>query len=132
MDNQLKFIGEINTPYKELSQCPMDSFYSEEICSLTIFEEYAKGLFALERGQKIILLYWLDKAERKVDITSSRNKNVKGLRGTFALRTPARPNPIGLSIVVIEDIEENKIFVKGLDCLDKTMLLDIKPVFDEA
>ena len=71
------------------------------------------------------VIYWLHQSRR--DLVLQSPKNNKSTRGTFSLRSPVRPNPIGTSIVKLVGIEGNTVLVRGLDCLDETPLLDIKP-----
>jgi tRNA (Thr-GGU) A37 N-methylase len=71
------------------------------------------------------VIYWLHQSRR--DLVLQSPKNNKNTRDTFSLRSPVRPNPIGTSIVKLVAIEGNVILVRGLDCLDETPLLDIKP-----
>jgi tRNA (Thr-GGU) A37 N-methylase len=80
----------------------------------------------LEAGREILVLYWLEQADR----TKLRQNpaHIGKLTGTFALRSPHRPNPIGAAIAKIEGIIGNTVTVRGLDCLDGTSLIDIKPI----
>jgi tRNA (Thr-GGU) A37 N-methylase len=71
------------------------------------------------------VIYWLHLSRR--DLVLQSPKNNKSTRGTFSLRSPVRPNPIGTSIVKLVGIEGNAVLVRGLDCLDETPLLDLKP-----
>ncbi len=133
-NNTLVFIGEVSSPYKSIDACPRNVSLNDDFSTLHIYEEYKKGLFALEKSQKILILYWLDQIpqdRRHVDITTSRGGGDE-LYGTFAIRTPYRPNPIGIAELEIADITENSILVQGLDCLDGTKLIDIKPVLKNA
>ncbi len=125
MNNELIFIGEIETPYKQLSGCPKNVGIEGAICKVKIYDEYKEGLYGLQKGNKIVILYWLDKSSRTVSIAEGFSG--KGELGTFARRTPNRPNPIGLATLEIIGISENEISVTGLDCLDGTKLIDIKP-----
>ena len=77
------------------------------------------------RLRELEVLYWLNQSQRNLVLQSPRNDGVT--RGTFALRSPVRPNPIGTSIVALIAVEESALIVRGLDCLDGTPLLDIKP-----
>lgn len=74
-------------------------------------------------GQYVLMLYWLEYARRDL-FMQQRMKEIKGI---FALRSPHRPNPIGAAILPIEEIGQHYILVRGLDCLERTPLLDIKP-----
>ncbi len=79
----------------------------------------------LEAQAHIMVLYWLDRAERTVGTGPSHGG--PGIHGTFNKRTPNRPNPIGVAVVHIEEIQGTVLLVKGLDCVTGTKLLDIKP-----
>mgnify|MGYP001792944571 FL=1 len=71
------------------------------------------------------VIYWLHQSRR--DLVLQSPKNNQSTRGTFSLRSPVRPNPIGTSIVKLVRVEGPTVLVRGLDCLDETPLLDIKP-----
>jgi len=71
------------------------------------------------------VIYWLHRSRR--DLVLQSPKNNKSTRGAFSLRSPVRPNPIGTSIVKLVGVEGSTVLVRGLDCLDETPLLDIKP-----
>ncbi len=127
----LKFIGEIKTPYTTIEQCPRNISKDGPACTLAVYSEYQKGLKGLSAGEKILILYWLDMSEDSPMEQTSLDDGTT--RGVFSLRSPHRPNPIGAAIVKIENMTENTIEVKGLDCLSGTKLLDIKPaIMDEA
>jgi len=83
------------------------------------------GLTGLQPGQKILILYWFENTDRTTNKQESNNG--EELIGTFALRSPHRPNPIGAAVLPIETIDNGVVSVKGLDCLNGTHLLDIKP-----
>lgn len=124
---QLEFIGQIRTPYTDISQCP-NNIQSQDgpVCEIQLRSQYHQGLVGLEVGQKILVLYWLSGANRQPEMMQGKN-------GTFALRSPHRPNPIGAAVLPIESIDERVIKVRGLDCLDGTPLVDIKPaIYFEA
>lgn len=90
-------------------------------------EKYEEALTGLKQGQKILILYWFDKSKRDVLTQSNVHKADGEVVGTFALRSPNRPNPIAASEVYIDSIDKNHVLVKGLDCLNGTALLDVKP-----
>ncbi len=125
MKATVQSIGLIETPYNSLDECPGNIEAEGPICSLVIKKEWTNYLFGLEPGMAILILYWFEKADRGKIQQHSR---VTGqLLGVFALRTPNRPNPIGAAVVNIEKIENEIIYVRGLDCLNGTPLIDIKP-----
>jgi tRNA-Thr(GGU) m(6)t(6)A37 methyltransferase TsaA len=125
MQATLKSIGHITTPYTSLGECPSNIDPDGPLCTLVIDDEYKDGLLGLEIGQEILILYWFDNTDRSLIRQTSRSGG--GVVGTFALRSPHRPNPIAAAVLPIEAIDGGRVSVKGLDCLDGTWLLDIKP-----
>jgi len=125
MDKRLTFIGEIRTPYETLDQCPRNVQPDGPLCRLVLDNNFKEGLEGLLPGQQILILYWFDGVDRTLTRQPARGTGAP--MGTFALRSPHRPNPIGAAVLIIEDIDETQVMVRGLDCLDRTPLLDIKP-----
>ncbi|MCG8487031.1 MAG: SAM-dependent methyltransferase [Chromatiales bacterium] len=125
MSSTLKYIGHINTPYRALEDCPNNVNLNGPLCQLVIHDAYIDGLVGLKKGQQILILYWFENTDRGA--IQQKSNQGDGLIGTFALRSPHRPNPIGAAVLPIEGIENGVVFVKGLDCLNGTHLLDIKP-----
>jgi tRNA-Thr(GGU) m(6)t(6)A37 methyltransferase TsaA len=126
-DASLYFIGRIHTPWHRRDDCPKNARESDAVCTVTLDMRWVDGLAGLETASHVILLYWMDKARR--DLALQAPRHYAEPRGTFALRSPARPNPIALSVARLLRIEGNRLSVVGLDCLDNTPLLDIKPYF---
>ena len=126
-DASLYFIGRIHTPWQQRDECPKNARASDAVCTIVVDPRWARGLSGLETASHVIVLYWMDQARRDLVVQSPRHYAERN--GTFALRSPARPNPIALSVARLERIEGNTLFVVGLDCLDDTPLLDIKPYF---
>ncbi len=118
-------IGQIITPYRTLEECPRNISLDGPVCRLVVNENLRDGLMGLQAGQHILILYWFDRADRTVLQQNSRRTGE--LTGVFALRTPNRCNPIGAAVLPIESIEGTTITVRGLDCLNGTPLVDIKP-----
>jgi tRNA-Thr(GGU) m(6)t(6)A37 methyltransferase TsaA len=118
-------IGEIITPYKTLAECPRNIDPDGPPCELILRDDLRDGLLGLTAGQHILILYWLEHADRSS--TRQNSRRTGELAGVFALRTPNRPNPIGAAVLPIEKIDDGVITVRGLDCLNGTPLLDIKP-----
>lgn len=126
-------IGVIHSPFTDLAQMPIQPGGGLSAPgSIEIFPEYAEGLRDLDGFSHIILLYHLHKAGKpRLLVTPFLDAKAHGV---FATRAPVRPNPIGLSVVRLDRIEGNLLFVDGLDILDGTPLLDLKPYipsFDE-
>jgi tRNA-Thr(GGU) m(6)t(6)A37 methyltransferase TsaA len=126
-DASLYFIGRIRTPWQRRENCPKNGRESDAVCAVELDPRWAAGLSGLETVSHVLLLYWMDKARRDLLVQSPRHYAER--RGTFALRSPARPNPIAASVARLLRIDGNTLSVVGLDCLDNTPLLDIKPYF---
>jgi len=126
-DASLYYIGRIRTPWKRREDCPKNARGSDAVCTIELDPRWAEGLQGLETVSHVLLLYWMDQARRDLVLQSPRHYAEH--RGTFALRSPARPNPIAVSVARLVRIEGNKLSVVGVDCLDDTPLLDIKPYF---
>lgn len=130
MEATLKFIGHINTPYNSIEECPNNIDRNGPLCQLVVDNKFKDGLLGLEQGQEILILYWFENTDRSA--TKQESSAGDDMIGTFALRSPHRPNPIGAAILPIDAIETGSITVKGLDCLNGTHPLDIKPaIFHE-
>jgi tRNA-Thr(GGU) m(6)t(6)A37 methyltransferase TsaA len=126
-DASLYFIGRIRTPWRRRDECPKNARESEAECTIVLDPRWADGLKALESASHIIVLYWMHEARR--DLVRQAPRHYREQRGTFALRSPVRPNPIALSVARLVRIDANRLTVVGIDCLDNTPLLDIKPYF---
>ena len=126
-DAGVYFIGKIRTPWKERKDCPKNARESDAVCTVELDPRWAKGLKEVKTCSHIILLYWMGKAPRNLVLQVPRHYGEP--RGTFALRSPARPNPIALSVVRLLKVEGGTLSVVGLDCLDGTPLIDLKPYF---
>lgn len=126
-DASLYFIGRVRTPWRRRDECPKNARESDAVCAVVLDPRWADGLKGLETASHVILLYWMDQARR--DLVLQAPRHYAEQRGTFALRSPVRPNPIALSVARLVGIEGNTLSVVGIDCLDNTPLLDIKPYF---
>lgn len=124
-ESHLVFIGHIETPYPTPADCPYTVNPGGPECRIVVQQRYAAGLSGLEVGGRILVLYWLDKASRSKPLVAERRSGK--VAGAFAARTPHRPNPIGAALVAIHAIDGAVIKVRGLDCVNGTPLLDIKP-----
>ncbi len=131
MDNiTLKPIGVIHTPYQTDENAPRQSANSREIGEVELRPELAEGLKGIEKFQYLILIFAFHRAPALEELkVKSWRDGVE--RGVFATRSPHRPNPLGLSIVKLLRREGNRLFVEGVDMLDGTPLLDIKPYFSD-
>jgi tRNA-Thr(GGU) m(6)t(6)A37 methyltransferase TsaA len=126
-DAGLYFIGRIHTPWARREDCPKNSGESTAVCTIEVDPRYAEGLRDIETVSHLIVLYFMDEAAR--DIVLQAPNHYKKPHGAFALRSPARPNPIAHSVVRLLRVEGTRLDVIGLDCRDGTPLVDIKPYF---
>jgi tRNA-Thr(GGU) m(6)t(6)A37 methyltransferase TsaA len=126
-DASLYFIGRIHTPWKRREDCPKNVRGSDAVCTIELDPRWAEGLKGLETASHVIVLYWMDRARR--DLVMQTPRHYTDRRGTFALRSPVRPNPIAFAVARLVGIEGNRLSIVGIDCLDNTPLLDIKPYF---
>jgi tRNA-Thr(GGU) m(6)t(6)A37 methyltransferase TsaA len=126
-DAGVYFIGRIRTPFKSRSDCPKNTAQSDAIGRVEFDPRYAEGLKDLGLYSHVILLYWMDQARR--DLIQQLPAHLTVPRGTFALRSPVRPNPIALAAVELVEIAGTTLTVRNVDCIDGTPLLDIKPYF---
>jgi len=125
-----KPIGIIHSPFKEPKDMPIQSAAAMSIKgTVEIFPEYAEGIEDIEGFSHIILIYHFHLSkEAKLKVKPYMDDK---LRGVFATRAPSRPNPIGLSIVSLIGIKGREIHIRGIDAVDGTPLLDIKPYVPE-
>mgnify|MGYP000244319165 FL=1 len=124
-DARLYFIGRIHTPWKERKDCPRQGKQDGPECRIEIFEPWVTALKGIEDYDQVELLYWLDKARRDLVIQNPGHSD--STFGTFALRSPVRPNPIGTVLAKLVSVDGPNLIVRGLDCLDGTPLIDLKP-----
>jgi tRNA-Thr(GGU) m(6)t(6)A37 methyltransferase TsaA len=127
-DAGVYFIGRIRTPFKTRADCPRNTAQSDATGRVDLDPRYAAGLDALGLYSHVILLYWMNEARR--DLLLQAPVHLGGrTRGTFALRSPVRPNPIAMAVVELLAVEGATLTVRNVDCIDGTPLLDIKPYY---
>jgi tRNA (adenine37-N6)-methyltransferase len=129
MEFVLRPIGEIHTPFIDKRDTPIQASRSATTGQVEVYPAYVAGLCDLEGFSHIILLYAFHRsADYTLSVTPFLDDQERGL---FATRYPERPNPIGLSIVRLLTVHENLLDIEGVDMLDGTPLLDIKPYMPE-
>jgi tRNA (adenine37-N6)-methyltransferase len=128
LDAGLYFIGRIRTPWRYRQDCPRqgDRTAGPE-CSIDVDVNYRAALLGVERHRELQILYWMDRVRRDLVLQLPRSHGEA--TGSFALRSPVRPNPIASSEVSLLRVDKGLLVVRGLDCLDGTPLLDIKPIY---
>lgn len=127
-DAGLWFIGRIRTPWSRRQDCPRrgDPDAGPE-CRIEVAEPWVAALSGVETRERLQILYWMHLSRRDA-VRQSPNFGPAST-GTFALRSPLRPNPVASSVVRLLAVEGAVLTVRGLDCLDGTPLIDIKPEF---
>jgi tRNA-Thr(GGU) m(6)t(6)A37 methyltransferase TsaA len=119
------FIGSIHTPWRLRAECPKRGSLDGPVCTIVVDERWWQALTGLGDYPLIQVLYWMDRARR--DLVLQTPMRTGQTTGSFALRSPVRPNPIASSVVALVGIEGGTLHVRGLDCLDGTPLIDLKP-----
>lgn len=126
---EFKSIGMVKSSFSEPAM-PEEMRKANSV--IVVNEEFEDGLYKIEESTHLQVLFHFDKSKGYELIAERR---VGGLKGVFASRTPGRPNPIGVTVVELIEKRGRELEVKGLDAIDNTPIIDIKPyvpVFDEA
>jgi len=122
----IKPIGIIHSPYREGRNIPIQGTFDDKVEAwLELKDEYAGGLKDLDKFSHAIIIYYFHRSERENIIGQPFLEDAP--HGIFAIRSPHRPNHIGLSIIRIKRIEGNRLYFTEVDVLEGTPLLDIKP-----
>ena len=124
-DAGLVFIGTIRTPWTSRLECPRQGRRDGPVCRIEVYDPWVAALDGIEAYEQIEVLYWLHESRR--DLVRQSPASDGETRGTFSLRSPVRPNPIGTSLVTLVARQGLILNVRGLDCLDGTPLIDLKP-----
>ncbi len=124
-DAGVYFIGVIHTPWTKRGDCPKRGTLDGPVCSIVIEERWREALTGIGDHPRIQVLYWMHRARR--DLVLQTPFRTGKTAGSFALRSPVRPNPIASSVVTLVGVEGGTLLVRGLDCLDGTPLIDLKP-----
>lgn len=128
--NNIKPIGKIQTPFNSIEDMPIQPKGAKDVEGIVILDEkFQEGLKDLDGFSHVYLIYNFHEVKRE-ELTVTPFMDTQQ-RGVFSTRSPLRPNHIGLSIVKLKKVEDNKIFVDGIDVLNGTPLLDIKPFIEK-
>ena len=120
-------IGVIHSPFQEAAGTPIQAAFADHVeGSIEVFDEFAPGLKDLDGFERIWLIYWFDRAQTNPELILTPYLD-SSPHGVFSTRAPSRPNPIGISCVRLLGIRHNVLRVQGIDVLDGTPVLDIKP-----
>ena len=122
---ELRPIGVISSPFRKKGEAPRQGRFSAEESTIEVFPGYAEGLRDLALHPRLHVLYWCDRSRR--DVLTATPPHEQKEHGVFATRSPERPNPVALCLVDLVSLEGNRLRVRGLDALDGSPLVDIKP-----
>ena len=123
---EIEPVGWIESPLKTRAEAPRQGQEAKIRGKIVIYPQFKGAIKGLRVGDYIWVLCWFHLASRDTLEVCPRLAQERGIAGVFCSRSPDRPNPIGMELVKILEIEENEIAVEGLDALDKTPVLDIK------
>jgi tRNA-Thr(GGU) m(6)t(6)A37 methyltransferase TsaA len=123
---ELRPIGVVRSPLRSLDEAPCQASKGAPPATLVIAETYADSLLGIERGQELIVLTWLHRADRNVQQVHPMDDLSLPLTGVFATRSSQRPNPIGVHPVTVTAVERLEIAVDALEAIDGTPIIDIK------
>jgi tRNA-Thr(GGU) m(6)t(6)A37 methyltransferase TsaA len=121
-------IGTVSSPLRDPAAAPKQGDEGAPDAWLVLDPDVVAGLDGIEAGDEVLVLTWLDRARRDVLSVHPRGDGTRPAQGVFATRSPDRPNPIGLHLVEVAEIDGNRVRVRRLEALDGTPVLDIKPV----
>lgn len=123
MEITMKPIGYIRTPYKDDADMPRQPVYDNNVFgTIEMLDEYMEGIKDIREGTQAVVLFYFHRSDRESLISKKRSN-----KGVYSTRSPHRPNKIGMSVVRFTKVDGNKLEFTGVDMLDGTPVLDIKP-----
>ena len=125
-EHTLNAIGVIHSSLKTTQDSPTEGEHAKQEATLEIFPGYCLAMAGMQDLNRIVVFYWLHKADREVLRVYPHGDRNKEIIGVFCNRSPLRPNPIGISTVDVVEVGIDKIVVRGLDAIDGTPIVDIK------
>jgi tRNA-Thr(GGU) m(6)t(6)A37 methyltransferase TsaA len=124
-------VGRVESPLTDLDSAPRQGDEGAPDAWLEFAPEVAEALSGVSPGDQLLLLTWLDRADRDTLVVHPRGDTTRPPTGVFATRSPHRPNPIGLHRVSVLSAEGRRVQVSGLEAVDGTPIVDVKPVLSE-
>jgi tRNA-Thr(GGU) m(6)t(6)A37 methyltransferase TsaA len=121
-------IGTVPSPHEDPATAPKQGDEGAPDAWLVLEPSLVAGIDGIGAGDQVLILTWLDRASRDVLAVHPRGDRSRPAQGVFSTRSPDRPNPIGLHRVEVAEIDGNRLRVHGLEALDGTPILDLKPV----
>ena len=124
----LRPVGRVESALQKRSDAPNQGDEGAPDCTITLDPEYATAGRDLAAGSELLVLTWLDRADRDVQAVRPRGDPDRPETGVFSTRSPDRPNPIGLHRVTVLSIDGPRVHVRNLEALDGTPIVDVKPL----
>ncbi len=125
---ELRRIGVVSSPITDTADAPKQADEDAPAAWLVFDERYVDGLLGIEPGLEVLVLTWLHEADRDVLQVHSRGDESQPLSGVFRVRSPVRPNPIGVHRTTVVAVDGNRVQVAALEAIDGTPIVDCKPV----
>ena len=119
-------IGTVDTPYDTTEEIPRQGFHEDAPGTIVLDQDYAAGLVGFQPEDRVIVLWVAHMADRSVIEFPERD----GGRGVFTTRSPARPNPVGVTRCVVTGVDGHRLSVRGVDMISGSPVLDLKPPLD--
>jgi tRNA-Thr(GGU) m(6)t(6)A37 methyltransferase TsaA len=126
----LRPIGWVESPLRSLEEAPLQGDEGAPDAVVVFQPAVREALSGLQVGADVLLITWLDRADRNVLIVHPRGDPARPLTGVFSTRSPDRPNPLGLHRVTVLAVDGLRVRVRNLEALDGTPVVDVKPVLD--
>jgi tRNA-Thr(GGU) m(6)t(6)A37 methyltransferase TsaA len=121
-------VGRVESPLTDRSMAPRQGDEGAPDCVIVLAGDYATAARDVVAGAELVVLTWLDRAERDVQVVRPRGDADRPPTGVFSTRSPDRPNPIGLHRVTVLEVDGLRLRVRDLEALDGTPVVDLKPV----
>jgi tRNA-Thr(GGU) m(6)t(6)A37 methyltransferase TsaA len=125
-------IAWVRSTLKRRSEAPKQGFEGAPDATVEVLADFVRGLDGIRPGQEVWILTWLHESQRDVLEVHPRDDRRNPLTGVFATRSPDRPNPVGLHRVRVLGIKDGSLHVQGLEAIDGTPVIDIKPVLGRS
>lgn len=131
MSFKLKQVGRVESTLVDLAQAPRQGDEGAPAAWLVFDAEVAEAMGDLHVGDDLLVLTWLDQADRSVTKVHPRGDQTRAEQGVFSTRSPHRPNPVGLHRVQVIEVDGLRVRVCDLEAIDGTPIVDIKPVLGD-
>jgi tRNA-Thr(GGU) m(6)t(6)A37 methyltransferase TsaA len=126
-DYVVRPVGRVESTLVDRETAPKQGDEGAPDCTIAVDPAYAEAVRDVRSGAELLVLTWLDRARRDVQAVRPRGEPDRPETGVFSTRSPDRPNPIGLHRVTVLEVDGTRLLVRGLEALDGTPVVDLKP-----